>query len=60
MAGLTLISYFTLRFIVEFFKSPHVLSESFPLTMGQLLSIPFTLAGIILIARAIAKHRINS
>ena len=56
MAGLTLVSYFTLRFFVEFFKSPHVLSESFPLTMGQILSVPFAVAGLVLIIRARRFH----
>ena len=60
LAGLTLVSYFTLRFFVEFFKTPHVLADSFPLTMGQILSIPFALAGLGLIVRAAAKHKSDS
>jgi len=55
MAGLTLIGYFTLRFFVEFFKIHHVLAASFPLSMGQILSIPFALAGWVLIIRAYRK-----
>lgn len=58
MAGLTLISYFTLRFFVEFFKSRHVLDASFPLTMGQILSIPFFLAGCILVTRSLKNSSI--
>jgi prolipoprotein diacylglyceryltransferase len=45
MAGLILGCYFTGRFFIEFFKEPHVLDPSFPLTMGQILSIPFALLG---------------
>lgn len=56
MAGLTLVSYFTLRFFVEFFKIRHVLADSFPLSMGQILSIPFALAGLALILAARRKR----
>jgi phosphatidylglycerol:prolipoprotein diacylglycerol transferase len=52
MAGLILTSYFTLRFFVEFFKTYQALDPSFPLTMGQILSIPFAAAGLALIIRA--------
>ncbi|UCG39243.1 MAG: prolipoprotein diacylglyceryl transferase [bacterium] len=45
MFGLILGCYFTGRFLVEFFKEPHVLDPSFPLTMGQILSVPFALTG---------------
>jgi len=45
MTGLILGCYFTGRFFVEFFKAPHVLSPSFPLTMGQILSVPFAAVG---------------
>lgn len=36
--------YFIERFFIEFWKDLHVLPESFPLSMGQLLSVPFILA----------------
>lgn len=55
MAGLILVGYFSLRFFVEFFKSRHVLADSFALSMGQILSVPFVLAGCILIMRARRK-----
>jgi prolipoprotein diacylglyceryl transferase len=45
MTGLILGCYFTGRFMVEFFKEPHVLDPSFPLTMGQILSVPFAAVG---------------
>lgn len=38
--------YFGGRFILEFYKDLHVLPESFPLTMGQVLSILPALAGL--------------
>jgi prolipoprotein diacylglyceryl transferase len=53
MTGLLLICYFTLRFCVEFFKSYHVLDSSFPLTMGQILSIPFAAVGLALVIHAL-------
>jgi phosphatidylglycerol:prolipoprotein diacylglycerol transferase len=45
MTGLILGFYFTGRFLVEFLKEPHVLDPSSPLTMGQILSVPFALIG---------------
>lgn len=40
------IMYPSFRFLAEYVKEYQVLSSSFPLTMGQILSIPFILAGI--------------
>ena len=63
LGGLFLVVYFSGRFIVEFFKeyqtlvrySPktQMLEPTFALTMGQLLSIPFILAGIVLVYKAL-------
>ncbi len=39
--------YFTERFFIEFFKDLHALPASFPLSMGQVLSIPFILSAVI-------------
>ncbi len=45
--GLFMFMLFTLRFIDEFFKiNQESFEDSLPLNMGQLLSIPFILAGI--------------
>jgi prolipoprotein diacylglyceryl transferase len=55
MTGLLLISYFTLRFIVEFFKTYQVLDPSLPLTMGQFLSLPFVLAGGVIFIHALRR-----
>jgi prolipoprotein diacylglyceryl transferase len=50
--GLFLVLVFTFRFLVEFLKAPQELWErSLPLDMGQILSIPFVLAGIWLLWR---------
>lgn len=50
--GLFLVLIFGARFAIEFVKLPQVAFEQgMPLDMGQLLSIPFILAGIWLMAR---------
>jgi len=38
--------YFTTRFLIEFFKEYQTLSELFPLTMGQCLSLPIVLLSL--------------
>lgn len=51
--GVFLISVFLFRFLVEFIKEDQTYFEKdLPLNMGQLLSIPLIIAGIILITRA--------
>jgi prolipoprotein diacylglyceryltransferase len=48
-----LILIFGVRFFIEFLKEPQVGFESnMALNMGQLLSIPFILAGIYLVIRS--------
>jgi len=44
-----MVLYFTTRFFLEYFKEYQFLSKSFPLTMGQLLSIPIVLLGLYLL-----------
>lgn len=56
--GTFLICLFSIRFFVEFFKEVQVpfeidLVAKYGLNMGQLLSIPFIIAGIIILIRAI-------
>jgi prolipoprotein diacylglyceryl transferase len=52
LLGLFFVTLFGFRFIVEFLKAPQVAFEmQMPLNMGQLLSIPFILAGIYFLAR---------
>ena len=54
--GLFLIGCFGMRFIIEFIKEPQVgFEEGMALNMGQLLSIPFILAGIALLIFSAVK-----
>lgn len=64
MSSLLIIGYFTMRFIVEFFKDHQVeaiqqtvQSGGFSLTMGQYLSIPFVIGGIVWLVLALRKGR---
>jgi prolipoprotein diacylglyceryl transferase len=52
LSGLCLILVFAFRFFIEFLKEEqsHLLSQ-FPITMGQLLSIPFILLGLYLLRK---------
>lgn len=50
LAGVFLISLFGIRFLIEFVKQPQVEFEtSMMLNMGQLLSIPFVIWGLLLL-----------
>ncbi len=50
MTGWLMILSFSSRFLIEFFKQPQVaFEENMFLNMGQLLSVPFILTGIILV-----------
>ncbi|MBN7815787.1 prolipoprotein diacylglyceryl transferase [Algoriphagus pacificus] len=54
LLGLFLISVFGMRFIWEYFKAAQVdFEETMALNMGQILSIPLVIAGIILVIRAL-------
>lgn len=53
MIGLLMVLLFTSRFFVEFYKEVQEAFEaSLPIDMGQILSIPFIVAGIIFIMRS--------
>jgi prolipoprotein diacylglyceryl transferase len=53
LLGLFFVLVFSARFALEFVKTPQATYEAgFVLTVGQLLSIPFVVAGLLLIARA--------
>lgn len=55
--GLFLVILFTLRFIDEFFKvNQEAFEDGLPINMGQILSIPFVIAGIYLIYNAKSKQ----
>ncbi len=59
LLGILLAVLFTARLIIEFFKENQVAFEdSMTLNMGQLLSIPFILAGVLLIV--FSKRKINT
>ena len=59
--GFFLICIFTARFFIEFLKNIQEPFEvSMSLKMGQILSIPFVLAGIFFVIRAIKIKRSNS
>lgn len=52
LLGLFLVLVFTFRFFVEFIKEDQTYFEQYlPLNMGQILSIPFIIAGIYLLFR---------
>lgn len=54
--GIFLIGCFGMRFLIEFIKEPQVgFEESMALNMGQLLSIPFIIAGICILVYAFRK-----
>ncbi len=56
--GLFLIGCFGMRFLIEFIKEPQeAFEQSMALNMGQLLSIPFILAGIALLVYAAVTKR---
>jgi phosphatidylglycerol:prolipoprotein diacylglycerol transferase len=53
LLGLVVTLVFSARFLIEFVKTPHASYEAgCALRVGQLLSIPFILAGIALIVRS--------
>ncbi|MGQ9818663.1 MAG: prolipoprotein diacylglyceryl transferase [Candidatus Kapaibacteriales bacterium] len=57
LTGLLLVLVFTARFLIEFTKAYQADFEQFlPLSMGQLLSIPFIIAGFLLL-RFSQKHK---
>jgi len=62
--GIFLIVLWSMRLIIEFFKEPQVAKEeniinSIGLNIGQLLSLPFILIGLILLFRALFSKKQN-
>ena len=54
--GIFLIVLFGMRFLIEFIKEPQVgFEETMSLNMGQLLSLPFIIAGVVLLVWSLAK-----
>lgn len=57
LSGLFLVLVFSARFIIEFFKENQEAFESaLPINMGQILSIPFVIAGLYLIFKKEKNH----
>jgi len=58
--GVFLTWLFTARLLIEFLKNPQVaFEESMILNMGQLLSLPFILAGIYMIVQALRRPKLQ-
>lgn len=56
--GVFLIVLFGMRFLIEFIKEPQeAFEENMLLNMGQLLSIPFIIAGVVLLVWSIRKGK---
>lgn len=56
MFGFFLIILFGTRFLIEFIKNPQVdFEQNMVLNMGQLLSIPFVVAGVVILWRALKQ-----
>ena len=59
LTGIFFIGCFTARFLIEYIKNPQEAFEmGMVLNMGQILSIPFIIAGIILVVRAMKRPRV--
>jgi prolipoprotein diacylglyceryl transferase len=58
LTGLFLVGVFTFRFLIEFVKERQATYEAnLPLSVGQLLSLPFIAAGMVLLWRAVRRGR---
>ena len=56
--GVFLLGCFGMRFLIEFVKEPQVgFEQGMVLNMGQLLSLPFIIAGIIILIAAYRKNK---
>lgn len=56
--GMFLVVCFGMRFLIEFIKEPQVgFEQNMALNMGQLLSIPFVLAGIVILVYSYSARR---
>jgi prolipoprotein diacylglyceryltransferase len=55
--GAAFVACFTARFLIEFVKEEQVsFEQGMPLNLGQLLSIPFIISGLILLFRPHMKN----
>lgn len=58
--GLFLILLFSARFIIEFWKEHQTLSDDASLNMGQWLSIPAVLAGVVIVLFAFKNQKVKA
>jgi phosphatidylglycerol:prolipoprotein diacylglycerol transferase len=58
VSGTFLLGYGLIRFFIEYFRQPdsHIGFVALQLSMGQLLSIPMVLFGLILLMRSLRKN----
>jgi phosphatidylglycerol:prolipoprotein diacylglycerol transferase len=58
VSGVFLIGYGAFRFITEFFREPDhgIFGQSYAISMGQWLSLPMVLAGLLLVVLAYRKQ----
>ena len=58
VSGSFLVGYGIIRFFIEFFRQPdaHMGFITLQLSMGQLLSIPMFIIGLIILRRSLKKH----
>lgn len=60
MFGVGLIGVFLTRFFIEFIKNPQIAAEeTMAINVGQILSIPFILAGILMIAWPYTRYKLE-
>jgi prolipoprotein diacylglyceryl transferase len=58
--GVGLTGVFLTRFIIEFIKNPQIAAEAdMVINIGQILSIPFILAGILMVVWPYTKYRLD-
>ena len=56
LLGLSLVLVFSVRFALEFLKEPQIAAEAaWPLNLGQLLSLPAIIVGVVLMVRALRR-----
>jgi len=56
--GIFLIVLFGMRFLIEYVKEPQVaFEEGMALNMGQLLSIPFIVAGVVIVVWSLVAKK---
>jgi phosphatidylglycerol:prolipoprotein diacylglycerol transferase len=58
VSGSFLVGYGIIRFFIEFFRQPdaHMGFITLQLSMGQLLSIPIFIIGLIILRKSLKKH----